>query len=328
MWKYFRLVRIYNLLFILLIQVMIIQFVLSPIMQMNGIDNSGSMVYYILLLITSVLIAAGGYVINDYFDVKIDSINKPDRQLIGKSIERNMAVWIYQGLTISGVVSGLILSWLLGDITVALIFIAISGLLWFYSASYKRQLFIGNFMIAFIAGLYVFIVVILQTYILKERFGVLIFDTRILVQMYAWNGGFAFFSFLLTLIREIIKDMEDITGDRELECRTLPIVWGVSKTKVIILGLVLIIIALLLVIALHYIPFEGSLSLRYIIVGIILPLVLLAYMIYNAKQSSDYHQASTLTKFIMLIGILYTLIFNYLLAKEEGIMLFNKYIIQ
>lgn len=328
MWNYLKLIRVQNLFFILLIQWLMVQFIIVPLLQINGIDNSGSFFIYFLLTMATVLIAAGGYVLNDYFDLKIDAINKPEKQLVGRFIPKQKAMLLYQGLTIPGIIAGISLAWLLGSYSLALIFIAVPGLLWFYSASYKRQLIIGNIIVAFLAGLSVFIVGITEMVILQKKFGFLIFETEIPQQIYGWTGGFAFFAFLLTWIREIIKDMEDIQGDRELECRTMPIVWGIQKSKLFIWILISITIILLLVSDVFLIPFEGTLTLRYIIFGITLPLTALSYLIFKAKHPKDYHQASTLSKFIMLMGLLYTFIVYFMLAKTYGISMFNIFTVQ
>lgn len=328
MGNYLKLIRINNLIFILLIQCMIQQFIIAPVLQINDIDNSNSLLYYILLVATTILIAAGGYVLNDYFDVKIDTINKPDRLIIGRFISKEKAMFLYQVLTICGIITGLILAWLLSSFTFALIFIAVPGLLWFYSASYKRQLIIGNVIVAFLAGLSVFIVGMTEIALLQKQFGLLIFETGIPEHIYCWTGGFAFFAFLLTWIREIIKDIEDIRGDRELECRTLPIVWGITKAKTTIWILSGITIALLVVTCIFLIPFEKSLTTKYLVYGIILPFLLLFYLIFKAKDPYDYHQASALSKFIMLMGLLYTFIVYYMLAKTYGISMFNTFTVQ
>lgn len=328
MWNYLKLIRVQNLFFILLIQWMIIQFIIVPLLQINGIDNYGSFSLYILLTTATILTAAGGYVLNDYFDLKIDAINKPEKQLVGRFIPKQKAMLLYQVLTITGIIAGISLAWLLGSFTLALIFIATPGLLWFYSASYKRQLIIGNIIVAFLAGLSVFIVGITEMVILQNKFGFLIFETEIPQQIYGWTGGFAFFAFLLTWIREIIKDMEDIQGDRELECRTMPIVWGIQKSKFFIWTLIFSTIILLFATSIYLIPFKGTVTLKYLIYGIVLPLVALSYLTYKAKKPYDYHQASTLTKFIMLTGLLYTFIVYYMLAKTYGISMFNIFTVQ
>lgn len=307
---------------------MIRQFVLVPLLDTYGFDLHGEQLHLYLLIAASVLIAAGGYVLNDYFDVKIDTINKPGEVLVGKSISKQTAMVMHQLLTLTGVVIGLILAWKLKSISLAFIFVVVPGLLWFYSASYKRQLMIGNLVVAFVSALSVIIVAINEIALLEVRYSDLIYNTLIPAKLYAWSGGFALFSFLLTWIREIIKDMEDEYGDRELECRTMPVVWGKTATKIIVILLILILLVILFIVNYTYIGFEGNLTLKYIIFGLTIPLCSVIYLLIKAKQPADYHQASALTKFIMLIGLLYAPVFYFLLAKETGIQLFNLFTIQ
>lgn len=325
---YLKLVRVQNLLLIIFIQYMIRQFVIAPLLQTYGFDVFSETMALFLLIASSVLIAAGGYVLNDYFDMKIDTLNKPDKQLVGKVISKQTAMLTHQILTFFGMLLGLLLAWILKSFTLAFIAIVIPGLLWFYSASYKRQLIIGNLVVAFIAGLTVLVVGITEIAFLQKKFGNLIFETPIPAQIYAWTGGFAIFSFLLTWIREIIKDLEDEYGDRELECRTMPIVWGTRKTKIVLWAMILLTITLLFLTNHFFIDFVGTFTLRYIVFGLTLPLVALSYLILRAKNRKDYHQASGLTKFIMLIGLLYAPVVYFLLAKEFGLSLFNIFIIQ
>jgi 4-hydroxybenzoate polyprenyltransferase len=321
--QYLRLIRLQNLLFIALIQFLMSEVVIVPILQAFGFDTGFDAIKLCLLISSTVLIAAGGYILNDYFDIKIDIINRPTKQIVGSKIPRRSAMLLHQVFTGLGVFLGLLLAFFAHSFTLAFIYIVVPGLLWFYSASYKRQFIIGNLVIAFVAGLTVLIVGIAQLAFLQKEYGQLIFETPIPRQFYGWIGGFALFSFLCTWIREIIKDIEDEKGDREMECRTMAIKWGTPKTKIVIYALITITISTLYVFDLFMIPFEGSLTTRYIFWGLTMPFVALAYLIYAAKTPANYHQASTLTKFIMVLGVCYSFIFYYLQAKTFGISLFN-----
>ena len=325
---YLKLIRYQNLIFIALIQFVMRQVVLVPILQTFGFDATMDTSMLFLLITATVLIAAGGYVINDYFDVKIDFINKPDKQIVGNGISRHKAMLLHQILTGLGVGCGLLLAFFARSFTLAFIFIVIPGLLWFYSASYKRQFLIGNLVIAFISAITILIVGIAQLAFLQKEYGSLVFETPIPTHFYAWIGGFALFSFLLTLIREIIKDVEDEKGDREMECRTLPIKWGLKKTKLFLYCLTALTVILLLLANFYFIHFSGTLTLRYILLGIVLPLIALCYLIYKASIKTDFHQASNLSKVIMFIGVMYSFVFYYLQAKTFGISLFNIFVLK
>lgn len=326
---YLKLLRFQNLLFIAFIQFAMHQTVLTPILQTFGFETSFlEMGYFYLLIAATVFIAAGGYVLNDYFDIKIDKINRPNQQIVGTIISRKKSMILYQLLTAVGILIGLLLAYIAKSFMLSFIFIIIPGLLWFYSASYKRQFLIGNLVVAFMAGLSVLIVAITQLAFLENIYGKLIFETPIPEQINRWVSGFALFAFLCTWIREIIKDLEDENGDREMECRTMAIVWGVKKTKIFLYGLITITIIGILISSLFLVPFEGSLTFRYFLFGVALPFCALGYLIFTSKYKSDYHQASTLSKVIMLIGVLYCFLFYFLQAKTFGISLFNLFLIQ
>jgi len=325
---YLKLIRIQNLALIAIIQLIMQTSVLLPILQIYGFDTPINYEMLSMLILATIFIAAGGYALNDYFDIKIDAINKPDKQIVGTIINRRNAMVFYQILTAIGISLGLILSFFAQSITLAFIFIVVPGLLWFYSASYKRQFIIGNVVVAFLAALVILVVGLTQMAFLKKEFGLLIFQTTIPQQIYGWIGGFAIFSFLMTWIREIIKDMEDEKGDREMECRTLAIKWGIIKTKLFVYCLIIITIFGLFITNEFYIHFNGSLTIRYIIFGLIFPFFALSYLIYVAKSPIEFHQASSLSKVIMIIGVLYSFVFYYLQAKTYGISLFNMFILK
>lgn len=315
---YLKIVRIQNLLFIMLIQYVISQFVLNPLLHAHGFTIVPGIFPLILLIIATVLIAAGGYVLNDYFDQKIDVINKPEQVIVGKEISRRKAMLLHQILTVTGVVAGIWLSIIIKSTTMALIMIVVPGLLWFYSASYKRQFIIGNVVVAFVASLSVLLVGYTEVALLQLHFSDLIYSTSLPQEIYGWTAGFAIFAFLLTWIREIIKDMQDEPGDRELECRTMPIVWGRTKTVIFLAVLILITAALLLIANHHFIRFESTLSIRYFFSGIFLPLIILLILLVRARKPEDYKAASGLAKFIMLAGVLYAPIFAWLMSEKYG----------
>ncbi|NDV46965.1 prenyltransferase [Paludibacter sp. 221] len=327
MLNYLKIIRFPNLLFIVLVQFLMQQSVVTPILQVYGFESISLGLNFVLLVAATVFTAAGGYVLNDYFDVKIDAINRPEKQIVGKAISKERAMRYYQIVTGIGLVCGLCLSYLAGSFTLAFIFIVTPGLLWFYSSNYKRQFLIGNIVTAFNTALSVLIVAIVVMAFMYKSYGNLIFETNIPRTIYGWVGGFAVFAFVLTWIREVIKDMEDEKGDREMECRTMPIKWGMGKTKIFVCVLILLTVIALFVVNKLYIPFEGTLTIRYIVIGLIVPMLVLIYLVFRAKTPSDFHQSSTLSKFIMLIGVLYCLVFYYLQAKTYGITMFGLFLV-
>jgi 4-hydroxybenzoate polyprenyltransferase len=326
--QYLQLLRFPNLLFIAFVQFAMSEAVILPLLMTYGFDAGMSSSRLLLLILSTILIAAGGYVLNDYFDVKIDTINRPDKMIVGKTIPRASAMRYYQILTALGLLSGFILAFQVKSFALGFIFLVVPGMLWFYSATYKRQFLTGNIIVAFASALSVLLPAILELAVLESQYGKLIFETPIPKQIYAWVGGFAVFAFFCTLLREIIKDAEDIAGDREMECRTLPIVWGIKKTKIIVYCLILLIVAGLLAADFFLIDFSNSLTTRYLIFGLIIPFVCLGYLIFKAENAHDFHQTSTLSKVIMLLGVSYSFVFYFLQAQQYHFPIFHIFMVQ
>jgi 4-hydroxybenzoate polyprenyltransferase len=225
---------------------------------------------------STILIAAAGYIINDYYDVKIDLINKPDRVVVGKSMRRRYALFFHWVLSILGVLLGFMLNWKIGAINV------FSGfLLWWYSNFLKRQPFAGNLAIALLTGLSVY-----QVAVLFDPLNKLII-------------AYSCFSFFITLIREIVKDMEDWRGDNTFGCQTLPIVWGIRRTKSFIY--ILITINLLGIVYLNdlFIGFQ----LWMLTVFIFIPIAFLIFRLAKADTVKDFYYLSFYCKLILVAGI-------------------------
>ncbi|MDY5651639.1 MAG: geranylgeranylglycerol-phosphate geranylgeranyltransferase [Paludibacteraceae bacterium] len=304
-----RLVRWGNLLFLGALVWVMEKWVAVPIL--NAAAYGEQMPWYILLLleIAVILIAAGGYVINDYFDVKIDRINRPDAVIVTRTISKPAAMRLSICLSAAGAACGILEAILLRSMTIGILFVIVPGLLWFYSSSYKRLFMIGNLTIALLAAVTPMLVAITNVAILQLRFETILPYISLPHDLYAWLGGFALFAFLLTWIREIIKDMQDQMGDRELECHSMPVVWGDLWTKVFVTALIILTLAIIGHIWYRLLPFPigwTSLSTRYIALGIVVPLLSAIWLLWSAKIPSDYKSCQQVIKFAMLIGMLYS----------------------
>lgn len=231
----------------------------------------------LLLSASTVMIAAAGYVINDYFDIKIDLINKPAEVMVGQSITRRSAILLHSFLSAGGVLTGFLVSW-----KIAVINLFSSIILWWYSSTLKRKPFSGNFAIATLTGLSIAMLYLIYP------------NSPITVLLYA------VFAFAITLIREAVKDMEDLEGDRAFNCRTIPIIWGIAVTKryIGVLVILLTTATILVHVYLHHLPTTYFLSL------VLLPLAWFSYLLIKADTVKEYHQLSQWTKAIMLTGIL------------------------
>ena len=305
-----RLVRWSNLLFLAALVWLMEKWVVVPILDLAAFGEQLPWYMLVLVMLATVLTAAGGYVVNDYFDVKIDRINRPDEVVVTRSVSKAAAMQLSIALSSAGIACGLVVAGLLRSWTLGILFIIIPGLLWFYSSSYKRLFMIGNLVIALMAALTPLVVAMANVAILQLRYGTILPYTTLPHDIYVWTGGFALFAFLLTWIREIIKDMQDQMGDRELECHSMPVVWGEKWTKVFVTGLIVLTIAIIGHLWWHVLPFPTgwlSLSTRYIVLGIVTPMVCSLWLLWAAKIPSDYKTCQQVVKFTMLIGMLYSI---------------------
>lgn len=310
--KFLRLIRIENILIVLLTQLLMSIAIISPILKVNGLSVATPTLSLLLILIGTALITMGGYIINDYFDTRIDEINKPHRVLIGKAISRHKAMQMHQLLTIAGVACGLFVAWQTRSLTVAMIFLFIPGLLWFYSTSYKREFFIGNFVVAAITAFVPLIIALVENQFLIQLHGNTVVEYGIIANIYKWVGFFAIFAFTLTILREMVKDLEDEKGDREMECRTVPIVIGELWAKIVIAFFTVLLISGIayIIYGLHSFA-DHTLLKNFLLYGVCAPLLFFIILLFKAKSTGEYTLAQNILKVIMLIGVLFSLAFLY-----------------
>ncbi len=305
-----RLVRWGNLLFLAALVWLMEKWVAVPILDKAAFGEQ--LPGYVLLLmgLAIVLIAAGGYVINDYFDVKIDRINRPDEVVVTRSVSKPAAMRLSLWLSGTGIVCGVAAAVVLCSMTLGILFVLVPGLLWFYSSSYKRSFMVGNLIIALLAAMTPMVVALANVAILELRYETILPYTTLPHDLYAWLGGFALFAFLLTWIREIVKDLQDQMGDRELECHSMPVVWGETWTKVFVTFLLVLTLAIIGHLWWHVLPFPrgwNSLSTRYIALGVVTPLLGSIGLLWPAKIPSDYKTCQQVVKLTMLLGMLYSI---------------------
>jgi 4-hydroxybenzoate polyprenyltransferase len=230
-----------------------------------------------LLSASTLMIAAAGYIINDYYDIKIDYVNKPDKVVVGKLVKRRIVLASHIVLNVLGIGIGFYLSLKVG----ALNFLA-GFLLWIYSNRLKRMPLIGNVTIAFLTAMSIAIIAVY-------------FQQNVSLLM-----AYAVFAFSINLVREIIKDMEDIRGDMRFGSKTLPIIWGLRKTKYFLYALILLFVAILFLLSSQL----GNHTLNLFFLVLIFPIIYLIYLLYRADTQKRFHRLSTFCKLLMLAGIL------------------------
>jgi 4-hydroxybenzoate polyprenyltransferase len=319
---FLKLIRWQNLLIVILTMVLmryaIIGAVLGKIyVSMYGLTGTVSMSLqsswfdFVILVAATVLITAGGYVINDYFDIKTDLINR-GKVIVGTRIPRRQAMMWHNIFNITGVAAGFYVSAKSGNLWMGILFLLVSGLLYFYSASYKRQFLIGNIIVAVLTAMVPMLVVIFEAPVVFQYYAINAVRIPDVSIIYYWVGGFAIFAFLTTLTREIIKDIEDFEGDVAYGRNTVPVVIGILVTKIVTVCLV--VITLLVLYVVWYFYLNDYITLIYISVAVALPLVSVIFQIIISKSRKQLHSASRLMKIVMLTGILYSVVVKIILT--------------
>jgi 4-hydroxybenzoate polyprenyltransferase len=283
LFAFFRLIRFNNLIIMLVTQVFSYYFLSQHITLENLLETR-----FIFLCIATIMTAAGGYIINDYLDVKLDLINKPSKVVVGHLISRRWAMFLH--LMLNSIALGLGL-YIGTKVFLSILIAAI--LLWIYSVSLKQKILIGNLLVSVLSA---FVIIINYVYDISLSLDLIL--------------GYSFFAFSLTLIREIIKDTEDMRGDKRFNCKTIPIVLGVRKTKSIVLyislffTLFLIIFSTLFAFTTHFMySISQQWYIVYMLLGVFSPLLLLFYLIKKADTASNFSRISLLLKCIMILGM-------------------------
>ena len=262
---------------------------------------------YCLLVLSTILIAAGGYVINDIFDQDTDSENKPSKTIIGKAISESMGYNIYVALTVVGVGIGFYLSNVIMKPSFATIFILIASLLYIYATSLKQMLLVGNVIVAFLLSFSVIIIGIFDLYPAtyegnQKEMGVLF---SILID-------YAVFAFIINFIREITKDLEDVNGDYNQGMNTLPIIFGVERTAKVVFGLSFIPLVILLYYTNAYFASNNLyVATIYSLLTLLGPLLYFTIKSWTAATKKEFHHLSLVLKIVLLFGILSISVISY-----------------
>lgn len=268
---------------------------------------------FLVLVFATVCIAAGGYVINDYFDIRTDLVNKGE-VIVGTKIPRRRAMMWHNILSGVGVIAGFWVSYRIGYFWIGIVFLLVSGLLYFYSVIYKKQFLIGNFLVAILTSFVPLMVVIYELPPIYKYYGPELVSLDSMKIIFYWVAGFSVFAFLTTIAREIVKDMEDFEGDKAYGSHSLTVVAGITVSKMVVSVILTSTIVLMIVMWALYI--HDIISFIYIILATAMPLVFSIVALIRGKSAEQFDTVSTIIKGVMLTGILYTVLFW--LISEKG----------
>ena len=291
-------------------------FVLRPLVAVNGFELQLSLGQFAMLVISTILIGAAGNIINDYFDQEIDQVNKSSKRIVGVHISEKTAMTIYQILNILGFALIFYLAYSLGKWKLSVVSFFAAASLWFYSVQFKKDLIIGNVLIAFLTGLIPLLVGIYEVPLLIDAYGKEVVEffkaqkpgedpSLYFKWMFYFLAGYSGFAFLLNLAREIQKDMADVKGDSKQGARTLPTVIGINNSKWVVNVLITITIILLFTVQQEVI--SDYYSLGYLIIAVLVPLVGSVWLSHKSLERQGFLKASNLTKLAMFGGLMYSI---------------------
>ena len=298
--SFFYLIRYKNLLMVLLTMILTKYALINSFIS----DPSLTSIDFIILSLSILCITAGGYIINDLFDIEADTINKPLKVYISKSISKKNAWVIYLLSSTLGVILGIYLSVIKNSDFLSFYFIGTTLLLFLYSVLLKKLVFIGNLCISLLVALPIYLLYKFDSNNITISNILQFFFLSIAIFYYM------FFAFLTTMIREIIKDIEDINGDYIVKLKTLPILIGKTRARNISIFLSLVLLLFLFLVSSNY-----FISNKYFL-GIIMLMLstVVVYFIFKswtATTKKQFQYLSNLMKLIMFIGILSMALFKF-----------------
>lgn len=304
--SFFKLIRCTNLLMIAIMMLLVYYCLMSPLFMIDIVGIMPLYPAFVLLLLSMIFIVAGGYIINDIFDVEIDRINKPDKLLITNAFSYKEAKLFYGILTSVGLTCGLISSVLILGMKFYLLFlilVLLVCLLYSYSANYKKKMIIGNLIVSLSVSFAVFLPWLFEVLYLSNDTLILYAVKDTMLSILPFVLIYTVFAFMMTLLREIVKDAEDYKGDIITHCRTIPIVYGIRKMNIMLIILTLLTWLILLYYMIILLRIKS-----YITLGIMFVIWnTLPFSIFQLSQKGsdiNYHNYSVFLKILMLFGIL------------------------
>lgn len=295
---FFKLIRLPNLFFIALAQILFQCCIYQPLYE--GQIPSDDLLRFIFILLSSLFIAAGGYVINDYFDVDIDEVNKPNVLVVGKIISRRWAMAWHFMLSTTGLIFTFLALASYQQFYLLLINAVAVVLLWLYSTKYKKSFLVGNLLIALLVS-WSILIVFFSKIDLLEMLGT---HSDRQLRLFRFAFLYAGFAFLSTLARELVKDVEDREGDRRYGCKTLPIVWGIPVTKLFTAVWIAMLVLLLGAVLFYLLQLNFYAVFFYALFFVFLPLLDWMRRLRLAITDQEFGILSRYLKWILLWGIL------------------------
>ena len=288
----------------------LVQFLIKyALLEPFGVTITLNLFGFSLLVLATICLASAGYIINDIYDIDTDSVNKPDKVIVGKTISEKTANTLFICFNVIGVAIGFYLSHLVGKSGFFSLFIIISALLYVYASYLKQVLLIGNIVVSLLVSLSIIIVGLFELLpVITPQ------NQETQMTFFKIILDYAIFAFIINFIREIVKDIEDIDGDYKAGMNTLPIAVGRERASKIVF--ILLLIPLFAVV--YYVVtnlYKQLFLVGYFLLFVIAPLIYIIIKSYTAETKKEYHFISNMLKLVMLFGLLSLLLYKYILLE-------------
>lgn len=297
---YFRLFRVVNLLIMALIMYFFRFFLFESALGFENIASPLSELQFAMLVGMFVLLAAGGYALNDYYDIGMDEINNPEKTVLRKKLPLSAGQNWFFILTAAGLVIGFILAFMLKATSLYFMPVFIAALYWFYTTKYKREFLSGNLVVSFMAALNVGIIYI---YYIMAFIKVGTLPVIMMPYINAVTIVFAVFAFYLTFIREVVKDIPDMKGDQAFDCINFPIKLGIKTTRIVLLILSFVFLAALAYFAFYSYDTKRSYLMYYILFLLVPFWIFIVRNLWKAKENKDFKDIALMLKVYMVAGV-------------------------
>ena len=304
-----RLIRIRTIAFAALTMYAMRYWVILPILELNGFTLQMTDWAFSLLVFAVCCLISGACMINDYFDIRTDRISGIRDVVVGRSLSRRSVIVLHSLLNACAVVIAFYLGFAVNVWKIGILFLLVSGILWFYSSYYKKYFITGTVIAGLLAALIPVSAVIYEIPLLNMAYANILLETGTnFLYMFNWMFGFSWFVFLNTLMYEINKDIYTVEGDEENGYRTIPVELGIPAARNIIAGLAAV--AMLSAGVLYWVEFTASRAiLVYLLTAILLPYA--AYIVIIRKQDGNRRLPLRLIRVIMLLCIGVSLFFKH-----------------
>ena len=316
MYNYVKLLRPQNLLIIALVQYLLRYFIIKPYANILDMELQFSDLSFFLLVLSTILIVASGYIINDYFDTSADRINRKNHVIVGRLIRRQSVLLYHTILNIIALSVATYVSYSIGHWKFVLIFFLTTGVLWYYSSTYKHYVILGLLIISLLTALIPMVVLVYEIPPLTIRYGTILIENQLSFKpIIIIVIAIAIFGFFATFIRELIKDLISYDGDKMNFSRNLPIKYGVRNTKIfIVLVTILFLVFLVYCIYFAYQLFYNNITTIYLLLLVIAPLLVSIFMLVLNNKIKYYKISLVILNLVILFGICFSVLYKILIG--------------